>query len=84
MSEIEWNDNGQTDLGGEFGFEIKRPNGDRDYWKVSLPHQCDDWSIAGGYSTDLTSHADVVAGLERFIAEARAALVALRAAGETT
>ncbi len=77
-----------------FGFMVKRvpvydpgvhpPNRDApNGWAVGLPHQCDCWDIAGedgvsdfGYGVP---HADAVAELERFIAEAQRALVMLRA-----
>lgn len=50
-----------------------------DRWHVDLPHQCDGWTIAGGdYGSDAPTHAEAVADLEAFIAEAQAALVALR------
>lgn len=48
-------------------------------WWVYLPHQCDEWTIAGSYSYDNAPEQDeVVAELERFIAEAQQALAALR------
>jgi hypothetical protein len=50
---------------------------DPPHWQVHLPHQCDNWEIIGGdYSG--ASQAEAVAELERFIAEAQQALVALR------
>lgn len=82
---IEWDENGKAGLGGEFDFTLQRPfrRGpeswqNSDYWGVSLPHQCDSWDVAGGYDAQSATHAHVVAGLERFIVEAQAALAALR------
>lgn len=46
-------------------------------WTVVLPHQCDQWQIAGvdlGHET----LAAAVAAMERFVAEAQSALAALR------
>lgn len=65
-----------------FGFMVKR---DSEYigagkplkrtgnWNISLPHQCEEWEIVEGLP-----HVEAVAELERFIAEAHAALKALR------
>jgi hypothetical protein len=47
-----------------------------DEWSVRLPHQCEPWDIAGGYYKGVP-HADAVAEVERFIAEAQSALAAL-------
>lgn len=47
-----------------------------DEWKVYLPHQCDNWSITPEYAD--ASHAEAVAHLACFIAEATSALEALR------
>lgn len=49
-------------------------------WRVQLPHQCDSWVIVGDDAVE-TPRAEAVAGLERFIVEAQAALDALREAG---
>jgi len=62
-------------IGGEDAgkFITYRPE-TTEYWSVSLPHQCDEWEI-----TDCADdYAAVVAGLEKFIAEAQQALAALR------
>jgi len=48
-------------------------------WRVFLPHQCDDWDVAGE-EHDGIPHAEAVAALERFIAEAQVALAKLRKA----
>ena len=48
-----------------------------DDWVVELPHQCDAWSIAGEDGEGV-AHAEAVASLEAFIAEAQEALAALR------
>jgi hypothetical protein len=66
----------------EFGFRVRHPRDwedsiTSDNWIVELPHQCDAWTIAGD-EYDGGTHAEAVAELERFIAEAQAALVALR------
>lgn len=45
-------------------------------WHVHLPHQCDSWDIAGGYSEPV-DHTAAVALLASFIAEASSALAAL-------
>lgn len=47
-------------------------------WAVYLPHQCSSWNIAAGDYDGGVPHADAVAELERFIAEAQRALAALR------
>jgi hypothetical protein len=69
-----------------FGFTVKRAvDIDTDQpidgsWQVHLPHQCGTWDIAGeGDFWSGVPHAEAVADLERFIAEAQAALEALRA-----
>lgn len=67
-----------------FGFEVKlidkdwRDNPLPPTWAVALPHQCDDWDIAGEDGKGV-SHERAVADLERFIAEAREALQDLKA-----
>lgn len=75
----------------EFGFSVKRENrrfqaAARDgSWCVFLPHQCDAWDIAGetdGAHMDGVPHAEAVAALELFIAEAQQALEALKAERE--
>lgn len=61
-----------------FGFTVARIDVKRwpydspsDPWRVSLPHQCDNWDVAyGGYDQAVTD-------LRQFIAEAQAALAAL-------
>ena len=51
-----------------------------DQWMVHLPHQCDGWTITGpSYYDGNMPHAQAVAELERFIAEANDALLALKA-----
>jgi hypothetical protein len=70
------------ELTNEFGFRVRHPrdwedNITSDNWIVELPHQCDAWTIAGDEYHG-SPHAEVVAGLEKFIAEAVIALVALR------
>lgn len=47
---------------------VEVPGSDR--WCVYLPHQCDTWEIAGDRHVTV-SHDEAVAGLERFIEEAR-------------
>lgn len=47
-------------------------------WEVHLPHQCSAWDIAGESGWEGEPHADAVAALEKFIAEAQEALAALR------
>lgn len=65
-----------------FGFEIVKPytvtrkDGStyrHDEWIVQLPHHCDEWVI-----TEIADHAEAVAGLERFIAEATTTLAVLK------
>lgn len=69
-----------------FGFAVRREPADidgPDQWKVSLPEQHDAWTITGrDYYDSPLPHADAVAALERFIAEANEALTALRAEKE--
>lgn len=62
-----------------FGFEVERDweLEQSDRWRVTLPHQCDAWGIAGD-SYSWVPHADAVALMEQFITEAKAALEALR------
>lgn len=45
-------------------------------WDVHLPHMCEDWIITEGYDGEVYDGA--VKSLEAFIAEAQAALVALK------
>lgn len=79
----------------EFDFKVKRgsrwdPEAKRSVpnpgsWAVFLPHQCDAWDIAGetdGAHMDGVPHAEAVAALELFIAEAQQALEALKAERE--
>lgn len=75
----------------EFDFSVRRENRRiqsatrDDSWCVFLPHQCDKWDIAGvvdGSHMDGVPHAEAVAALERFIAEAQQALEALKAERE--
>jgi hypothetical protein len=51
-------------------------------WRVYLPHQCQTWDVAGDDSDYGDPQEVAVAELERFIAEAQQALVALRAGQE--
>lgn len=70
-----------------FGFTVKQkpihrspagPDQGHPGWVVYLPHQCDSWCIAAGFSElEGVPHAEAVAELERFIAEACAARDAL-------
>jgi hypothetical protein len=66
-----------------FGFKVRHitEDGDTfepvDQWKVELPHQCEAWTIAGVKYYDGVPHAEAVAELTRFIAEAQSALAAL-------
>lgn len=74
----------------EFGFTVARHikwnrPGDpvsrikTDKWHVYLPHQCDEWDIAGEESYgEGASHEDAIKALEQFIAEAQQALCALK------
>ena len=67
----------------EFRFMVIRDDAyddEPERWRVELPHQCDNWSISGGYAGQ--PHADAVASLETFITEAQEALTALRAKKE--
>lgn len=76
----------------KFGIRVQHPrdyNDDGDLvvsdattWRVFLPHQCDDWDIAGGRWDGGESKVDAVASLEKFIAEAQEALEALKAQRE--
>jgi hypothetical protein len=64
-------------LDGEFKFEVG-PQDDnltpgQPWWVVQLPHQCDEWVIAASKDRD-----EVIARVERFIAEAQGALAAFR------
>ncbi len=64
-----------------FGFTVRhrKPAPKLNYpggWTVALPHQCDAWDIhPGGYEP--SPHADALAALDRFIAEAQQARQAL-------
>lgn len=49
-------------------------------WVISLPHQCDRWGITGEDAA--MDKEAAVRAMEEFIAEAQAALEALRAADE--
>lgn len=70
-----------------YGFTVKRertwnrdtnePDVVDGRWLVYLPHQCDDWDIAGEYG-GAVSHESAIASLEAFITQAQEALVALR------
>ncbi len=71
----------------KFGFQVshkpeKKAPGEKGHspagWRVELPHQCDSWEIAPHDDYGHVPHADAVAGLEAFIAEAHEALAALR------
>jgi hypothetical protein len=53
---------------------IKSPGELNGAWSVFLPHKCDDWDIAYRVGPE-----EAVAALEAFVAEAQAALVALKA-----
>jgi hypothetical protein len=66
----------------DFRFSVRHPrdwddNVTSEDWIVELPHQCDAWTIAGD-NYDSVPHAEAVAELEKFIAEAQSALAALR------
>lgn len=76
----------QTEQESEFGFAVRQVKPGwwfkeepmpEDAWMVKLPHQCDSWDIAGGDGYPVP-HEEAVAAMERFIAEAQAALEALR------
>jgi len=67
--------------GGRFGWSLdpERPIPPKlDRWSVSLPHQCDDWEIVGGWD-GYVEHSEAVSALEDFIAQAQAALDNLKA-----
>lgn len=53
-----------------------------DNWTVSLPHQCDNWVIAGEENGDGVPHAEAVRQFEAFIAAAQQALSQLKARQE--
>lgn len=65
-------------MSAKFGFRVSHITGRRDMdgpvglWGVALPRRCGSWNIAEA------THATVVARLQDFIAEAQAALAALR------
>ena len=66
-----------------FGFrsEFHSPDydGDDEGWKVTLPHQCDEWAITAASCYDSpVPIAVAVARVESFIAEATECLDALR------
>jgi hypothetical protein len=66
-----------------FGFTVRHDDAEPPSWTVGLPHQCDEWLIAGSEWGDRSvSQADAVAELERFIAEAQHALDELRGGRE--
>lgn len=63
-----------------FGITVRRAEGG---WAVYLPHQCDQWMIAGEIAWgDGVPQVEAVAALEHLIAEAQRALAALRAEEE--
>lgn len=51
-------------------------------WVVYLPHQCSSWCVVGDHAyaatDDGVEHGEAVVTMERFVAEAQAALDALR------
>lgn len=53
------------------------PKIETDKWLVNLPHQCDNWDIAG-YDSDGVSQERAIEALESFVADAQRALEALR------
>lgn len=55
-----------------FGFVIE-PR-DNDTWRVYLPHQCDDWDIAGEDFDGGEPRQDAIDALQLFINEAAIAL----------
>jgi hypothetical protein len=64
----------------EYGFTVQR---DGDEWYVYLPHQCDEWDIAGEREDRApVSHAEAVAALRGFLAEGQAALARLEQGGQ--
>jgi hypothetical protein len=62
-----------------FGIYTWRVSDTTDAWIVALPHECGEWPIAGdvNYRAGIPFD-DAVSKLQRFIAEAQAALDALR------
>lgn len=72
----------------QFGFTVKRATrydyetGEQEgFWHVALPHQCDYWDIAGEDHHG-AEHAEAIAALEQFIAEAQEAMGKLKAQQE--
>lgn len=66
----------------DFGFEVGYSKSERvvnpQYgWYVCLPHQCDAWDIAG-YKYDPVPKEKAIEDLQKFIAEAQEALLALQ------
>jgi hypothetical protein len=59
-------------------FRVRR---EQSGWRVSLPHQCDSWDIAGDEYSSVDT-AEAVTELERFLADGQAALAALKAGQE--
>jgi hypothetical protein len=59
--------------------ENMRPGPFVDEWRVYLPHQCDEWDIAGEDYGDRATYEEAEAALSRFVAEAQEALEKLRA-----
>ena len=59
----------------KWGFSVEQK---KSGWRVFLPHQCDEWDIAGD-RYEYVSHAEAVAELRSFVAEANDALTALYA-----
>lgn len=65
----------------DFEFIVRRGWADRSKWQVCLPHQCDEWEIAGGGFNEVP-HSEAVVILESFIDQAQKALAALKAKKE--
>src|SRR4051794_30617674 len=58
---------------GEFEFSVTQ---DLDGFRVSMPHQCDEWHITEYYED--IPRADAIAAMQKFVDEATAALEVLR------
>ena len=78
----------------QFGFKVRyqwteRYDTDENFgcWHVTLPHQCEDWEIAGwkhlGYGEyGLQTRDEAIASLTQFVAEAQHALEVLKSSPE--
>lgn len=73
MTVYDLNRKSRSETIGKYEFSVGQ---DLDGFTVSMPHQCDEWHVTAYYES--VPRADAIAAMERFIAEATAALDVLR------